>query len=223
MKRYVEINPGDRYGFLTIIQEVEAIKRVRRFLCKCDCGNTTVVRMCHLRSVKKPTVSCGCFSRSIMRTSGYKHGFASDKYKPEKLYRVWSYMKERCNNPNTDHYRLYGGRGIIVCEEWQHDYLAFRIWAYNNGYKEGLTIDRINPNGNYKPLNCRWITKKEQQHNLRTNVNITYMGETHCIAEWARITGILEGTIRQRYKKGLPVEDMFYKGNLRLRGQKDDG
>lgn len=215
MKCSVVIKPGDRYGQLTIIKEVEPTESgVRRFLCKCDCGNETVVRMCHLRTKKHPTVSCGCFGKKQAQTNGLKHGYASDKQPYEKLYRIWNHMKERCINPKKDHYYLYGGRGIKVCDEWLNDYIAFRTWAVNNGYREGLTIDRIDPDGDYEPSNCRWATRLEQQHNLRTNVNITYKNETHCIAVWAKITGIHEETIRHRYKKGLPLEQVFFSGHL---------
>ena len=216
MNYSVIINSGDRYGKLTIIKEVEPTEtRVRRFLCKCDCGNETIVRMCHLRASKHPTVSCGCYGKEQARTIGIKHGYASDKQKYEKLYRIWCHMKERCYYPNSDHYYLYGGRGITVCDEWKDNYLSFRTWAMNNGYQDELTIDRIDSNGNYEPLNCRWATHMEQQHNLRTNVNITYKNETHCVAEWARISGIREETIRKRYKKGLPLEQVFFNGKLR--------
>ena len=216
MQRKTIINNGDRYGRLTIIKEVEpASTGTRKFLCKCDCGNETIVRMCHLRSSKHPTVSCGCYGKEKLLTNGFKHGFASDKQPYEKLYRVWGRMKERCYNPNSDHYYLYGGRGIKVCNAWAHDYLAFRTWALENGYKDGLTIDRIDGNGNYEPNNCRWATHEEQQNNLRTNVNIEYMGKIHSIAAWARITGIKENTIRSRYKKGLPLSQVFFDGNLR--------
>ena len=221
MNKKVIIEPGTRYGRLTIEKELEPLKHVRRFLCRCDCGNETIVRMCHLRATKHPTISCGCYGKEQARRNGLKHGFASDKQPYEKLYRVWNRMKERCNNPNSDHYYLYGGRGISICDEWQHDYLAFREWALSNGYEEGLTIDRIDCDGNYEPSNCRWATHLEQQNNLRTNVNITYRNETYSIAAWARITGIQENTIRQRYHKGLPLEDVFYKGNLRHKDTKE--
>lgn len=214
-KKTVIILPGDRYGRLTIIKEVEPTStNVRRFLCKCDCGNETIVRMCHLRSTNKPTVSCGCYGKEKAQVIGLKHGYARGK-KYEKLYRIWGRMKERCYNPHSDHYYLYGGRGIVVCDDWKNDFLSFRNWALSHGYVEGLSIDRINGNGNYEPDNCRWATKIEQQNNLRTNVNITYKNETHSIAAWSRLIGVHEETIRQRYRKGLPLEQVFFNGNLR--------
>ena len=76
-------------------------------------------------------------------------------------------MKGRCNRPTATSYKYYGGRGISVCEEWENDFAAFRNWALANGYQEGLSIDRIDVNGNYCPENCRWITMSEQQRNKR--------------------------------------------------------
>ena len=116
-------------------------------------------------------------------------------------------MIQRCENENIERYDIYGGRGIEVCKEWKEDFLNFYNWAINNGYKDNLSIDRIDVNGNYEPNNCRWATAKEQARNMRTNVNLTYNGETHCISEWAEITGIKASTIRYRIKiAGWSVE-----------------
>lgn len=216
MKRTVTIKPGDTYGRLTIIEEVEMTPtRVRRFRCKCECGNEVIVRMCHLRTKKHPTVSCGCYNKEMLRNIGFKHGFASDKQPYERLYKIWGQMKQRCTNPKDDHFRLYGARGITVCDEWLHDYMAFRTWAIDNNYNDSLTLDRINVDGNYEPSNCRWATLVEQQNNRRCNVRLSYNGETHTYAEWGRILNLNPETIRHRHLKGLPIEQVLYEGNLR--------
>ena len=82
-------------------------------------------------------------------------------------------------------YKDYGGRGITVCDEWKHDFKNFYNWAMDNGYKEGLTIDRIDVNGNYTPDNCRWATLKQQGNNKRNTVYLTYEGKTRSLSEWA--------------------------------------
>ena len=116
---------------------------------------------------------------------------------PARLYRIWANMKSRCSNPNVDNYRFYGGRGIKVCDEWQ-DFISFRFWAITNGYADDLTLDRINNDGNYEPSNCRWDTHLHQCNNTRRNHWLTFHGETHTIAEWARIVGIKVDTLERR-------------------------
>ena len=121
-------------------------------------------------------------------------------------------MKTRCNNPNVLEYKDYGGRGITVCDEWQHSYETFRDWARLNGYMDDLTIDRIDVNGNYEPSNCRWSTRKEQANNRRSNKLITFNGETHNIQEWSDIVGVNDITLRNRlYKYGWSVEKAVIK------------
>lgn len=110
-------------------------------------------------------------------------------------------MKSRCYNKNDKRYKDYGGRGIIVCDEWldkENGFMNFYQWAMASGYKDNLTIDRIDNNGNYKPNNCRWATDKEQSRNRRSNHLIKYKNETHCIAEWAEKLNIKQTVLIQR-------------------------
>ena len=135
----------------------------------------------------------------------YKHGKHGCK-----LYGVWKSMRQRCNNEKQSDYKWYGGRGIAVCEKW-NDFKAFYDWAMTAGYKEGLTIDRIDDDGNYSPDNCRWITIQEQQQNKRNVRKITLYNETHTITEWSKISGICRGTISDRLLKGWNEEDAIFK------------
>lgn len=124
-----------------------------------------------------------------------------------RLYKSWAHMKERCHNPTCHDYRNWGGRGITVCDAWKNDFLAFKEWALSNGYREGLTIDRINNDGNYEPSNCRWATRREQSNNRRGLHYITYKGETKTISEWSRVTGIAMTTLYMRLTKyGWSIE-----------------
>lgn len=117
-----------------------------------------------------------------------------------RLYKIWSDMKQRCTNPNCKKYALYGGRGIGYAYEWEQ-FPVFEKWAYDNGYREYLTLDRINPNLGYIPENCRWATYKQQANNTRANHLFTVGGETHTISEWAEIWGTPRSTARNRILK----------------------
>ena len=123
-------------------------------------------------------------------------------------------MKERCCNPKNHAYKNYGGRGISVCEEWE-DYNVFRKWSLENGYRHGLTIDRIDNDGDYCPENCRWTTRKVQGNNTRRNTFLTVGNETHTLSEWADITGISVSTISWRARQGMSPEKVIKKEDYR--------
>lgn len=205
MRGYRKDLTGQRFGRLTVIRATD--QRVRSgkssyivYECLCDCGNTCFVCTWQLTAKGyKGKKSCGCLNKET--GSGYIHGGSRTP-----LYHVWDSMKARCNNPKNTAYKDYGGRGIRVCAEWQNDFEVFRDWALSNGYKEDLSIDRIDVNGNYCPENCRWITIKEQQSNKRSTIRIEYNGETHTILEWSQITGIKYITLFQRIKAGWPTD-----------------
>ena len=167
------------------------------WLCKCDCGNSSVVSVSDLR--RGHTKSCGCL-RADMNTT---HGVYNTK-----LYRIWHEMQRRCNDHNKAAYKRYGGRGISVCNEWD-DPKVFYDWAMANGYKKGLQIDRINNDGDYEPNNCQWVTAKENCNNRQTNVTVELDGQTKTVMEWSRITGIPHSTIRGRIKAGKSPEEIL--------------
>ena len=128
-----------------------------------------------------------------------------------KLYFVYHKIKDRCYNPNERGYKNYGGRGIVMCQEWLNDFMSFYNWAIESGYSEEskrgeYTIDRIDNDGNYEPSNCRWITIREQQKNKRNNRYITFNGETKTLTDWSLSLGFSDDTVRRRLKDGWSVE-----------------
>ena len=144
-------------------------------------------------------------------------------YMDKRLWKIWSSMHERCELKSHAHFKHYGGRGICVCDEWG-DYLPFAKWARKNGYSEGLTIDRIDVNGNYEPNNCRWVTMKEQQNKRRNNHVVEYKGEQYTLSQLAEKTGIGKTTLRERLKLGWSIEDTVEKPvRKRTRGWRPSG
>jgi hypothetical protein len=157
MKKII-VNSGDRFGKLIVIKESLTVNKRRRFYCLCDCGNYVTTQLDSLRTNR--TKSCGCWNVDINTLVHTSHGKSFSK-----LYRIWAGMIQRCTNPNNSKYKDYGGRGIRVCDEWMN-FESFYEWAVV-GYKHPLTIDRINNELGYTPLNCKWSTRKEQCNNRR--------------------------------------------------------
>lgn len=131
----------------------------------------------------------------------------------KRLYSIWHNMKSRCYYTHAEKYKYYGGRGITVCDEWRDDFNAFYNWAINNGYKDDLTLDRIDSNGNYEPKNCRWATIAEQNNNSKKNNYIAYNGETKTAAQWAREYGIEPHLFNTRIRRGWSFERACKKGD----------
>lgn len=117
-----------------------------------------------------------------------------------KLYRTWCAMKERCYNKHNKSYKNYGEKGICVCEEWKNDFAVFKEWALNNGYREGLTIDRIDFNKEYSPSNCRWVDTKTQNRNYSRNIFLEFNGKKMCLVDLSELIPIKYGTLLWRYK-----------------------
>ena len=191
-KQYTRRKAGDCVNGAILVERVNG----RLWKMKCSCGELFVAQPSDSKGVCR---KCAMKKLSAERT---KHGEApkQGKQNASKLYSVWVNMRNRCFNPDNKSFVYYGGRGIFVCDEW-NEFLNFEKWAIQNGFKENLTLDRIDVNGNYEPENCRWISQKEQMRNTRSNHLLTYNGCTKTMTEWAEITGIPYSTLKHRINK----------------------
>lgn len=170
-----------QFGFLKAIQPVgKSSDRHIIWECECVCRNKINATSHNLKCgcVK----SCGCMTNDMKSKSHIKHGFRKRKT-DNRMYSIWVKMKQRCYNENDKAYKDYGGRGITVCEEWLHDFQAFYDWSMKNGYRDDLSIDRKDVNGNYCPENCRWATIKEQVNNTRRNIILEYNGKKQTLSQ----------------------------------------
>ena len=138
---------------------------------------------------------------------------------PKRLRTTYYNMNQRCYNPNAKGYKYYGGKGVIICEEWLRDKNTFYEWAVNNGYTDELSIDRIETEGNYEPSNCRWITMIEQQSNRTNNVFVEVDGEAKTIAQWSQETGISAIAIKNRVEQGKDMLDDYSHINIEINGE----
>lgn len=180
---------GEKYGRLTAIKRVANRKRATFWLFRCECGTETEINLGSVRS--GITKSCGCLDREKSAERKRTHGM-----KGTRAYNVWCSMKARCLNPRQKSYRHYGGRGITVCPRWVE---SFENFIEDMGQPpEGFSLDRIDPDGNYDPSNCRWADMRTQRANQRGTVLYPYEGENLPIAEIAR-------------RSGANYENLFYR------------
>lgn len=189
---------NQKFGRLTVISEAPRVydksnHSRRMWNCIFDCGNKKIVPTERLKS--GITKSCGCLRSEVTIKKSTTHGKSRTR-----LYKIFKMMVDRCYNHSSSAYQHYGGREIKICQEWMDDFMNFYNWAMANGYKENLTIERVNVNGNYCPENCKWITQNEQMRN-RTNTHfVKYRGEIMTLSEASRKFNIDRGTIR-KYEK----------------------
>ena len=193
---------GQTFDRLTAIKDVGRSKEGKSiWQCRCSCGKEIEIIGSYI--IRGRTQSCGCLIRDINKQRATTHGYTRGD-KITRTYRSHQDMINRCTNVKNKSYKDYGGRGIKVCFAWLE---SFENFLSDMGERpEGMTLDRINVNGNYEPSNCRWATRKQQNRNRTNNHILTFNGQTLCISEWAEKLGFSHSTINQRLKRGWSVE-----------------
>lgn len=191
---------GSRHGRLKTIRQVEGAKHTR-YLFRCDCGNEKEIDSSPV--ARGITASCGCLISEAVILRSLSHGH-NQRGKRSTTYNVWSGMLSRCSNYLHPGYKNYGGRGITVCKRWE----SFENFLTDMGCRPaGMSIDRINNDGNYEPGNCRWATRREQNLNMRRTIIISAFGEKKPLSIWAEAKGMPFMMLYKRIKKGMSPED----------------
>lgn len=202
---------GKIFGRLTVIKQVGRYKGNALWECACRCGKVAVLSGSQLRN--HHTMSCGCLRNEKTSARFKTHGRSKTQE-----YRVYRLMLERCSRPSSEGYQWYGARGITVCERWRKSFADF---SEDMGIRPlGQSIERIDPNGNYEPSNCKWATPFEQGNNKRNTHRLTLDGKTQTISQWALETGINRWTIYCRMRKGWTAKQILtpkYDYSLRRR------
>jgi hypothetical protein len=208
---------GNRYGKLTVIKryntERDKSGHMRsQYICKCDCG-VLVIKSRHELTGRQNVTCGGKYSEQAIENAidqTYNNFLIENK---NALSHIWVDMRQRCNNPNAPHYDCYGGRGIKVCETWNkpNNKDMFLRWAFESGYKKGLSIDRINVDGDYESSNCRWVDHKTQQRNKQNTRYVVYRGEAISISELSEEFNIPYGTLLGRINHGWDIEKALTK------------
>lgn len=192
---------------MTVIAAASPRKGRPHWLCACDCGAETTPSQSNMTAGF--TRSCGCIKREQTVARNTTHGLSR---KFPKMYRSWKDLRARCNSPNNTEYPNYGGRGIRVCDRWDH----FPNFLEDMGERpEGLTIDRIDTNGHYQPDNCRWADAETQATNQRRIVMIEHDGISRTVAQWSRHYGVGRQTAKYRLKIGKTFEEAFSQHDFR--------
>lgn len=219
MGKFIDLT-GQRFGRWTVIKRAEIEKKSPKddvkWLCVCDCGTQKIVKGASLKAGL--STSCGCYKIEYQRQQMRKRHKENPQEivrTKEKLHNAWKSMIQRCYNKNHKYYCYYGERGITVCDSWKQDYLSFRKWALENGWHDGLTIDRIDNDKNYCPENCRFATKKQQANNRRNNRYVEICGERLTMAEWADRLNVTHARIWHYVDKGYTGLELCEKLGVR--------
>lgn len=190
---------GLRFGMLVVAGAAGVAHGAVRWRCLCNCGGEVTETSHRLMSGRRR--SCGC-----LKLAPKRHGQARRAGARTGAYHTWASMMGRCYRPTAGGFLFYGARGIRVCERWHR----FEHFAADMGPRpDGATLDRVDPNRDYEPNNCRWASRLQQSRNTRRNVVIEYQGQSRCASEWAVLIGVSVTTIYARLRNGWPTEQVL--------------
>jgi hypothetical protein len=210
LKKLVKIKKmiGQQVNYLTIVEDIGRTSNgTIIYRCICKCGNETKANSNSLRTGN--IKSCGCYAIENAKKLFTTHGM-----RKTRIYSIWCNMISRCCNENSPSYKRYGSRGITVCEEWIASFEKF-YEDMSDGYRDDLSLEREDNNGNYNKNNCKWATKKEQARNRRSNVLVTINGRTMCVEEWSEISGINSQLIRGRLTNGWSGDKAVFTAKIK--------
>ncbi|ABK45339.1 conserved hypothetical protein [Magnetococcus marinus MC-1] len=204
---------GKVIGRLVVLSPFNTSKPGRHWKCRCECGFETIQSTSKLNEAVKKGKNIGCKcarEASILKAAKAavqilrKHGLNHSK-----LHWMYDNMMKRCYRPETNRYERYGGRGIGVCQEWRDDRSAFYTWALEQGWEVGLSIDRIDVDGDYTPTNCRFIPIERQASNTSRNRYLEWNGKRQTVSDWARELGVRPQALQHRVDRGWNLHRMF--------------
>lgn len=216
MKLIETIKKGAIYEYLTLTGKAEYRSNSILYV-EATCVCTTTKYFIFSNILRGTSKSCGCKTSEFISQCRTEHGCHRRNQPTHPIYNSYNLMKARCYKESNRAFKNYGGRGILMCDEWLNSFTSFFNWSLSNGWKKGLSIERINNNNGYSPSNCKWATRLEQNRNQRKNVFISAFGESKCISEWATDSRCKIGVngLEKRIKRGWKPEDAILKSSLK--------
>lgn len=207
---------GQTFGRLKVVSEATFVDKPGRWwLCDCACGGSRTASTSQLRDKHRSNHSCGCAVKESIAAAAKAALAVTTKFRhplKQKLKWMIGNMIKRCHRPGSNRYERYGGRGIKVCDQWRYNQTAFFEWAVANGFSEGMSIERIDVDGNYCPENCRFIPLERQQNNTSRSRILEFCGERLTVSDWARRLGVNPRVLQHRLDRGWSIDRLMTQG-----------
>ena len=200
---------GQKFGMLTVICRANdhiqpSGRKIVMWLCECSCNENKQVEVNASNLVNGKVISCGCVGRRKSSERLKTHGKCGSR-----IHTTYTNMKQRCCNPKCREYPQYGGRGVVICDEWlgEDGFMNFYNWAIANGYEDSLSIDRIDVDGNYEPSNCRWANFLTQANNKQNTLKYDIGKGPQALSDLCRDYSLSKSMVWKRLKRGWTIEE----------------